>query len=64
MFLGFIAVVWIATPLIYYLNVWNSQKMPLISNRVFDIDGYIYNTTRILNDDIYLNKTALEKYGN
>jgi hypothetical protein len=64
MFIGFILVVWIATPIMYYSNVWGSKRMPIISNRVFDIDGYYYNTTKILTDDLRLNKTALQIYGN
>ncbi|CAF3574204.1 unnamed protein product [Rotaria sordida] len=62
-FAGFIAVVWIVTPIIYYLNIWDSKKMPIISYRVFDKDGYFYNTTKILTEDFHINKTAYEIYG-
>ncbi|CAF3650061.1 unnamed protein product [Rotaria socialis] len=27
-FVGLVIVIWIATPLIYYLNVWDSKKIP------------------------------------
>ncbi|CAF3886907.1 unnamed protein product, partial [Rotaria sp. Silwood1] len=62
-FAGFIVVVWIITPIIYYLNIWDSQKMPIISNRAFDKDGYFFNMTKILTEDFHVNKTAYEIYG-
>jgi hypothetical protein len=64
MFFGFIVVIWITTPCFYYLNIWNAQKMPIISNRLFDINGYYYNTTKILDNNLRLNETAYESYGN
>ncbi len=64
MFVGFIIVIWITTPFFYYLNIWGAQKMPIISNRLFDIDGYYYNTTKILDNNLRLNETAYESYGN
>jgi OPT family oligopeptide transporter len=62
-FIGFILGIWIASPLIYYFNIWESKKMPIISNRVFDVDGYFYNTTRILDRSHYVNETAYQIYG-
>ncbi|CAF2813919.1 unnamed protein product [Rotaria sp. Silwood2] len=62
-FIGFIVVVWIVTPIFYYVNVWDSQKMPIISIRVFDKDGYFFNTTEVLTKDLRLNNTAYEAYG-
>jgi hypothetical protein len=64
MFVGFIIVIWIATPIIYYLNIWNSETMPIISNRLFDSNGYFYNTSKILNKNLRLNEAAYQSYGN
>ena len=63
MFVGFVVVIWIATPLIYYLNVWDSKKFPIISNNVFDKDGNFYNTSKILSEDYQRNETAYKIYG-
>ncbi len=38
--------------------------MPIVSTRVFDINGYFYNTSKVLNKDLRLNETAYEIYGN
>ncbi|UJR25925.1 hypothetical protein I4U23_007273 [Adineta vaga] len=62
-FVGFVATIWIVTPIIYYLNVWNLQEMPIVSNRVFDADGYYYNVRKIMNDHFRVNQTARQIYG-
>ncbi|CAF0775324.1 unnamed protein product [Adineta steineri] len=62
-FVGFIIAIWIGTPIIYYFNIWESQKAPIISNRVFDSDGYYYSTAHVLNKDLHLNATANKVYG-
>jgi hypothetical protein len=64
MFVGFIIVIWITIPILYYLNIWDSLAMPIISNRLFDINGYYYNTSKILNKNLRLNETAYQSYGN
>ncbi|CAM4764518.1 unnamed protein product [Rotaria magnacalcarata] len=62
-FVGFAAVIWIAAPLTYYLNLWDSKKLPIISNSVFDKDGNFYNTSKILTKEYHRNETAYEIYG-
>ena len=37
--------------------------MPIVSNRVFDVNGYFYNTTKILDKNLHVNQTAYEIYG-
>ncbi|CAF3848822.1 unnamed protein product [Rotaria sp. Silwood1] len=63
LFVGFIIVIWILTPIIYYTNTWDSKKMPIISNRHFDINGNFYDPVKVLNKDLHLNETAYEIYG-
>jgi hypothetical protein len=63
-FIGFIVVIWMITPIVYYTNVWESQKLPIISNRVFDINGNFYNITKVLDKNLQLNESAYEIYGN
>ncbi len=62
MFIGFIAVIWIATPIFYYSNIWDAKKMPIISNRVFDTDGYFYDINAVLDENLRLNETAYHAY--
>ncbi|CAF4968829.1 unnamed protein product, partial [Rotaria sp. Silwood1] len=63
LFVGFIIVIWILTPIIYYTNTWDSKKMPIISNRHFDINGNFYDPVKVLNKDLHLNETAYAIYG-
>jgi hypothetical protein len=63
-FLGFIIVIWMITPILYYTNVWEAKKMPIVSNRVFDIHGNFYSTSKVLDGNLRLNETAYQIYGN
>ncbi|CAF3487323.1 unnamed protein product [Rotaria sp. Silwood1] len=63
LFVGFIIVIWILTPIIYYTNTWDSKKMPIISNRAFDVNGNFYDPMKILNKGLRFNETAYEIYG-
>lgn len=62
-FLGFVLVIWVLTPILYYTNTWNALKMPIISNLVFDRDGHYYDTPTVLGRNRHLNLTAFELYG-
>lgn len=64
MYLGFVAVAWVATPLIYYFNVWDSKRMPIVSNKLFDKEGNFYDIGKIWTKDNRINETAYEIYGN
>ena len=37
--------------------------MPIVSNQVFDRDGYIYNISAVLTPNLRLNETAYKEYG-
>ncbi|CAF0967771.1 unnamed protein product [Adineta steineri] len=62
-FVGFVLAIWIVIPIFYYTNTWESQKMPIMSNRVFDINGYYYDTSKVLDNKARLNETAYNVYG-
>ncbi len=62
-FIGFALLAWIITPATYYTNLWNAKQLPIVSNKVFTSDGYIYNITAVLNSNLRLNETAYEQYG-
>lgn len=62
-FCGFAIVFWIITPILYYTNTWDAQKMPIVSNLVFDQDGSFYDPTKLLGENWRLNRTAHQIYG-
>ena len=60
---GFVLLAWIITPAAYYTNLWDAKMMPIVSNRVFTRDGYLYNISAVLDSNLRLNETAYAKYG-
>ncbi|CAF0942425.1 unnamed protein product [Adineta steineri] len=62
-FVGFVLAIWIVIPIFYYTNIWESQKMPIMSNRIFDTNGYYYDTSKVLDNNSRLNETAYNVYG-
>ncbi|CAF0925135.1 unnamed protein product, partial [Didymodactylos carnosus] len=60
---GFVTLAWIFTPISYYLNLWGSQALPIVSNKIFTPDGYVYDIHAVLNKETRLNETAYEQYG-
>lgn len=53
----------IALPTMYYLNVWQAQLFPFLSQQLWTIDGTPYNQTIILDENNSLNTTAYQEYG-
>ena len=60
---GFVILAWIIVPIAYYSNLWESKAMPIVSNRVFTVDGYFYNVSSVLDSRLRLNETAYKDYG-
>lgn len=60
---GFVVLVWIITPAAYYMNLWNSKAMPIVSNQLFTAEGYLYNVSAVLDSNLHLNETAYTLYG-
>lgn len=52
----------IATPLLYFSNVWNGGYLPINSNKIYDNTGSFYKLDRILNDDMTMNEEAYRAY--
>lgn len=57
-FIGFVIIVWIITPIGYYSDWWDAKTFPISSYRIFTSDGYLYNTSNVLDSSLHLNKTA------
>jgi hypothetical protein len=62
-FVGFVIIVWIITPIGYYSNWWDAKTFPIASYRIFTEEGYIYNVTNVLDPQLHLNETAYNIYG-
>lgn len=61
--IGFVALAWLIAPAAYYSNLWGAKTMPIVSNRVFTVDGYFYNVSAVLDSQLRLNETAYKIYG-
>ncbi|KAI8865745.1 OPT superfamily oligopeptide transporter, partial [Ramicandelaber brevisporus] len=59
---GFIIVMWIITPALYYTNSWEAQKYPIYFWKVYDVYGNRYDTKRIITKDLRMNETAYYEY--
>jgi hypothetical protein len=62
-FIGFVIVVWIITPIAYYSNWWNAKAFPIASYGIFTREGYLYNVTNVLDSQIHFNETGYNIYG-
>lgn len=59
---GLVLVMWIAAPIAYYLNIFYSSYMPMLSASVFDNTGKIYDVSRILGDGFVFDREKYSSY--
>ncbi|CAI9086948.1 OLC1v1020890C1 [Oldenlandia corymbosa var. corymbosa] len=60
---GFVFIMYVVTPLCYWLNLYNAKNFPLYSMDTFHLDGSPYNTNSILGPNFNLDKDAYQKHG-
>lgn len=60
---GAAIVSWVICPALYYGNVWESQKFPIITSDLFTKDGGPWNNTIVMNPDNTLNQEIYNEYG-
>ncbi|KAG0309100.1 hypothetical protein BGZ98_005212 [Dissophora globulifera] len=60
---GFVFMAWVLVPIAYYTNLWNAEMYPILTSRLFTVDGYYYNTLAILTPDKTLDIAMYEQYG-
>ncbi|KAK2461189.1 hypothetical protein APHAL10511_006716 [Amanita phalloides] len=58
-----LAICYIAIPVIYYTNTWNSRFLPILSTSIFSGNGSIYHQSAVFGTDFQLNQTALAEVG-
>lgn len=60
---GFVIIAWILVPAIYYTNVWDAQKFPILTATLFTKDGELWDNSLVLTPERTLNETAYAEYG-
>ena len=62
MFIGFIIILYVITPMSYWTNVYNAKRFPIFSLEMFDADGQKYNISRIIDEKLQLDEAAYNNY--
>ncbi|GAB4857654.1 OPT super [Ancistrocladus abbreviatus] len=60
---GYILVMYVITPICYWLNVYKAKTFAIFSDYLFTSTGSIYNITAIVDSNFHLNLEAYEKEG-
>lgn len=60
---GFVFVMYILTPLCYWLNVYDAKTFPIFSDELFTDEGKVYNITAIIDSNFHLDLAAYERQG-
>jgi hypothetical protein len=60
---GFVIVMYIVTPAVYYSNVYRAKTIPIFSDQHFQSNVQEYNITSIINSKFELNLTRYEEVG-
>ncbi|KAI4374820.1 hypothetical protein MLD38_012769 [Melastoma candidum] len=60
---GFVFIVYILQPILYWSNAYDAKKYPFISSNTYDSSGHHFNITRVLNEKTFdLNIEAYDGY--
>ncbi|XP_004309550.1 PREDICTED: oligopeptide transporter 7 [Fragaria vesca subsp. vesca] len=60
---GFVFVMYVLTPICYWLNLYKAKTFPIFSDELFTEDGQEYDITAIIDSNFHLNITAYEEEG-
>ncbi|KAF9543429.1 hypothetical protein EC957_000871 [Mortierella hygrophila] len=47
--LGFFLIAWVMVPIAYYTNMWEAQRFPILTSKLFTVDGAKYPVLSVLN---------------
>ncbi|KAJ1677808.1 hypothetical protein EV182_005393, partial [Spiromyces aspiralis] len=61
-FAGFVLMMWVLTPLGYYLNVWDTQNLPIYTATVYRPNGEPYQPEKVMTDG-RLDEQKYHEYG-
>ncbi|KAJ2522189.1 hypothetical protein H4217_000922 [Coemansia sp. RSA 1939] len=62
-FAGFVLVMWIATPVGYYMNTWNTQLMPMYTATLYQTNGSMFDIDQVMTPDKMLDIEKYASYG-
>jgi hypothetical protein len=60
---GFFLIMYVMTPLCYWLNVYNAKNFPLYSNQLYTATGQEYKILEIINSKFHLDRDAYAEHG-
>ncbi|KAK1258104.1 Oligopeptide transporter 7 [Acorus gramineus] len=60
---GFVFIMYVVTPIAYWLNVYKAKNFPIFSDGLFTSSGQSYNISSIINSNFRLDIQAYEKEG-
>ncbi|CAO3568084.1 unnamed protein product [Mortierella alpina] len=60
--LGFFLIAWVMVPIAYYTNLWDAKKFPILTHRLYRVNGESYNTTLIMTNNV-LDEGKYAAYG-
>ncbi|KAJ1993397.1 hypothetical protein EDC05_002261 [Coemansia umbellata] len=62
-FAGFVIVMWVATPIGYYRNTWDTQLMPMYSATLYRANGSVFDINEVMTPDKVLDVDKYASYG-
>lgn len=61
--IGFFLVMYVMTPICYWLNIYGAKTFPLFSNSLFRSDGSTYDISSIIDSKFHLDRAAYSRIG-
>ncbi|KAI8018263.1 Oligopeptide transporter 7 [Camellia lanceoleosa] len=61
--LGFVLIMYVMTPITYWLNIFNSKTFPIFSDGLFTSTGQDYNISAIVDPDFHIDFEGYEREG-
>ncbi|KAI9503109.1 oligopeptide transporter OPT family [Coemansia spiralis] len=62
-FAGFVIIMWIATPIGYYKNTWNTGIMPMYTATLYRTNGSVFDINEVMTPDKMLDVDKYANYG-
>ncbi|KAJ2200345.1 hypothetical protein IW141_001788 [Coemansia sp. RSA 355] len=62
-FVGFVIIMWVATPIGYYTNTWDTQLMPMYSASVYTTNGSVFDIHQVMTNNGMLDVEKYSSYG-
>ncbi|KAG2213452.1 hypothetical protein INT47_009126 [Mucor saturninus] len=60
---GFVLIAWVCVPILYYSNVWDAKRFPILTAQLFNAKGEIWDNSLVLDENSILDPAKYEIYG-